>query len=265
MVLQASFSDPVTRKAKEWSPIDRMLANKRLSANKASPGRKSNQTLMETLPRLSQLSEAPAPRTTSVGCQSMGWQVLLSEAIAPERARVKVLEAELKDLRIQHSKLLKDREELSNSALLKDTEEASALQEAEKARAALTAELEALRQTHAAAVASHLAERQQFQEERDRWQEERAGLVREVASAGQAEKRCVEDLERLRSELRCCQEDSAALRRKYAALQEESSALAAERDHLLHRLETEQAEMIARVDVLQKRMSEGSGKVRTLR
>lgn len=263
MVIQASFADPVTRKAKEWSPIDRMLANKRLSATKGSPARRSNQTVMDPLPRLDQRSPTPPSRTTSVGCQSISWAVLLSEAIAPERARVKALEAELKALRAQHG------------ALVKDREESTALQEAEEAGAALAAELEALRQRHEEALARHDAERsahdeerqqfqierQQFQQDREQWQEERANLLREASSASGAEKRCVEDLEHLRKELRCCKENSADLRRKYAALQEESEALTRERDHLLQRLEVEQAEMIARVDALQQRMS-GSGKVR---
>lgn len=264
MVIQAAFSDPVTRKAKEWSPIDRMLANKRLSASKGSPSRRSNQTITEQpLPRLNQRSPTPPARTSSAGCQTVGWQVLLAEAIASERARVKALEAELKALSAKYS------------ACVKDCEKSTALQEAQAAGAALAADLEAMRQAHEAERLQFEAERlqfkaerlqfeeerQQFRQDHERWQEERASLLREATSAGQSEKRCAEELEHLRKQLRSCQEDATVLRRKYAKLQEESDALTRERDHLLHRLEVEQAEMIARVDALQQRMS-GSGKVR---
>jgi len=245
MALQAHFADPVPRKAKDWSPIDRMLASKRSSKGAASPTPNKMQALAADMPAL--LRQPPTAKTVAV--QTMPWSAILDEAVSPERARISSLQAEVKKVRA----LLSERE-----ALLKEREEGTrgaedAARRHQQAYDELVAELEAVRRAHREAQAEH-------QDECQRWQEERAALVRGVEASDEAGRRDHKDLEHFRAELRRSQEDCTTSKRKCSALQEENSALAKERDSLLQRLEVEQADMIARVDALQRRMSEKPSK-----
>lgn len=268
MALQASFAEAAPRKAQEWSPIDRMLANKR-SSKRSSP--KKQRASLE-LPPLPQQQRAPAPaarqqrapapapqeqrapvpaRTAAAGSQTAAWHVLVAEATAPERARVQALQAQLKALRTQT-------EEHEEAAAIAQVASASV----NAANATLALELQAVKQQLEEERAARDAEREQ-------WAVDREWLQDEVAATSGAEKRGVEELERLRAEVRRSKDDVAALRKKCGALQQDSEALARERDalaeeksHLLQRLEVEQAEMIARVDALQRKMSERPAKVR---
>lgn len=250
MVFQASFDAPAPRRAKEWSPIDRMLANKRGSGSRRnSPARAPAPPELPPLPP--QAPQQPSIRTASAACQTVSWSALTAEVLAPEKARTQALQAELKALRAQ----MKEREGAAIAA------DAAAASDAE-ARSALVAELEAARQLLS-------QERADREEERRAWLEEQQRLQDQVAAAGGVEKRRAEDLEHLRAELMRSKDDAAVLRKKFGPLQQEVEALTRERDslskekdHLLQRLEVEQAEMMARVEVLQRKMDERPSKGR---
>mmetsp|Transcript_64114 Transcript_64114/g.137732 ORF Transcript_64114/g.137732 Transcript_64114/m.137732 type:complete len:250 (+) Transcript_64114:75-824(+) len=236
---------PPRSKVKEWSPVDRMLAAKRGSKT-PSPKPPPLQAARDLPPLQRSAPSAPPPRTSCAGAQTQSWPTLISEALAPERSKSAALQSELKALRAE----LKEREDGVRAA------GDQAAEEAERTRLALEEELAALRQANAEAMNGHEEERRrwdeersQFQEEKRRWreeqrawQEERQGLRHDASLVGE-----------LRGELEHRNDDICELRRNYKALQEESKALAQERDLLLERLETEQAEMMARVEKLERR------------
>lgn len=248
--LQATFADPAPPRKKEWSPIDRMLANKRASGSKRS----SPTTMMEKLSPRDQtpVYSKPQTRTATVGSQTPAWNVLVTEAVAPERARVQALQAELKALRAH----VKERDDAARVA------EAAAASHA-NAREAMASELEVAQQLLAEAREARENEQEAWAEERRSWEEERSRLQLEASSAGSTESRFREDLEHLRAELKRSKDDTMALRKKHGKLQQDmdelarvKEALAKEKDDLLQQLEVEQAEMIARVDALQRKMTE---------
>merc|ERR1711972_595479 len=97
--------------------------------------------------------------------------------------------------------------------------------------------------------------------ERNAWEVERQNMQQKILSATSAGERNNDSLEYLRVELQRSKDEVAAANKKYSALREahdalskEKAALSNEKDHLLERLEVEQAEMMARVDALQERM-----------
>merc|ERR1712070_178567 len=205
-----------------------------------------------------QAPSQPRAATATVACQTTAWNVLVAEAVASERTRSQALQAELKALRAQ----MEDREEAARAA------DAAAAESAE-AHGTLALELHAARRSLDEARAFHEKEKEAWEEERRSWQEERARLKREADLAGSSERRGVEDIEHLRSELKRSKDEAAALRKKLGALQQdmqslttEKNALAKEKDSLLERLEQEQAEMMARVEALDRRIAERPVKAR---
>lgn len=249
MVLQASFADPAPKRVKDWSPIDRMLANKRGSGSK----RNSPTTMTKLSSEAPPPSQQPAPPTRTVSSASQ-----TTEVVPPERMQVQALQAELKALRAQ----------------MKRQEEAAKAREADAAShvgagEVLASELEALRQLLHDTKAAHTRREDAWVEERQSWEKERARLKEEVTLAGSSERRGAQDLEHLRAELKRSQDDALAARKKCSKLQQdldslsrEKDSLKVEKDGLLERLEVEQAEMIERVDALQRKMSERPCKVK---
>jgi len=241
--MQASFPEIAPKKTKEWSPIDRMLANKR-----GSSGKRNSSTLTS---ELQSLPRSTPPRSATVGCQTIAWNVLVAEAVASERTRTQALQGELKALQAR----VKEREAAASAA------EASAASHAEAARCAGN-QLELAQQLLEETRAAHRKEQEAWEEERQAAEDERRRLQGEVDSAGSASKRGVEDQDHLRSELKRSKDEATSLRKKCSGLQQEltslareKDSLAKEKDNLLQRLEVEQAEMIERVDALQRKMS----------
>lgn len=245
--LQASFPDPVGKKKQEWSPIDRMLANKR--GGRKSPSRKK-EAAASMLPQVGsgEHRESPYPKESTESCQTMSWSAVLAEAVAPERQRIATLQADLKALKAQ----LKGREEGARGMEAREREEAD---RQAQALAALQAELERLREDSKAELEAREVElRAEFADERRLWEAQVEKLKREVANAAEARKLDSEDFERMRAELEKAKADCKEVRKKDAGIKEQLAAVSAERDALLKRLEAEQAEMIARVEALDRRM-----------
>lgn len=234
---------PSTKKVKEWSPIDRMLAQKRGSKSASpKPPRMQGTPPGDNLPPLSQAAPAPA-RTASAQVQTKSWDSLLTEALAPERQRCTALQAELKSLRAQ----LKEKErawEVNSSTQAQELEKQWTSE-----RADLEAQLAALRDGQEAVRAEHEAERQ-------RWQTTEHELRTLLENAKDAGKTGREDVGVLREQLTKSQQDVKDLHRQIAKLREENAAMATERDMLMQRLEDEQQEQMARVDALEQRFLE---------
>jgi chromosome segregation ATPase len=202
--------------------------------------------------------QAVHTRTLATGCQTVAWDVLVSEAVATERIRTQEMQSKLDALRAQ----LQEHEKAGAAAKAAATSRADGYE-------ALMAELLATRQSLEEEQAAHRKEQEAWEEERQGWMEEKVRWQREVAAAGDAQRRHADDLQHLRSELKCSKEDTAVLRKKCCSLQkelellgQEKDSLSREKDTLLERLEVEQAEMIARVDALQRQMLERPCKVR---
>jgi len=219
MVFQeASFPTRQAKAAKDWSPIDRMLANKR-GQTKAR----------RELPPLEHHVPPPVSTATS-STQTASWASVCAEIVAPEKSRALALE--------------KDAGEREADDQRREAELQANLRESERRRGELEVELEAARQAAAEAAAAREEERCRWQRDQREWQEERTILKEDAA-------RCSD----LRRELEKRNADIADLRKAYNKLEEESTALGLERDQLMQRLEVEQVEMMKRVDELEKRGS----------
>mmetsp|Transcript_46758 Transcript_46758/g.138139 ORF Transcript_46758/g.138139 Transcript_46758/m.138139 type:complete len:260 (-) Transcript_46758:16-795(-) len=248
--MEGAFGAPPSgRKKEDWSPINRMLSNKK--------GPRKN-----SLPPALPATPPQAPQMKSTATQCVTWAVLQAEAAAPERSRANALEAEVRRLKAQ----LREREEGAEGV------QARALEEAELRRQALERELAAARQAASDAAAAREQQRQSLEEERSRFEEERQLFdeerLRWQAERGEhlaAEGRWQEErgslqaeaaqLPKLRGDLEQSRGDLDKLRLAFKELQGELKGLGEERDHLLHRLETEQAEMMARVEKLEAKRS----------
>jgi len=248
MVLQANFADHAPKRVKEWSPIDRMLANKRsLSAKRSSASTMAQ--LVSDVP----VPEPPPPRSRSSTASTQ-----TSDGLRPEKAQILALEAEVASLRAQ-LKRQKEAMDASQAEL--------ALRDA--ASSSLEAELQESKQLLQKTRETHQSEQDAWEQERQCLEEDKARLQEQVASAKCSGKHDAEDREHLRRDLKKSQDDLVAARRKCSKLQQdleslncEKMSLTREKDGLLERLETEQAEMIARVDALQHKMAERSPTVR---
>lgn len=237
MVFQeASFPARQAKKVNDWSPIDRMLANKRGQQKPLAPA---------GLPPLQDRQSPPRPHTTTGSTQTASWTALAVEIAAPEKSRANVLEKELKSVRA----LLKQLEEGAKDAGTREADEQrraaeleARLEDSERQRRELEAELQAARQAAAEATSSRDEQRRRFEIEQREWQEERAALKEEAS-------RCFD----LRRELEKRNVDLGDLRKAYNKLVEESKAVGEERDQLMQRLEVEQAEMMKRVEQLEMR------------
>lgn len=247
MVLQeASFPSRPQKKVNDWSPIDRMLANKRSGSGRPQKSGGADLPPLQRMgPAAAPTPQASAGAQANAGTQTASWAALVSEAAAPERARANALEKELKSQRA----LLKTLEEGGRAADAKEAEEQrraleiqEQLQDSERQRLALEAELGALRRAAAEAAAGREEERRLWDRDRREWQEERAALKEEASRAFD-----------LRKELGKRNGDIGDLRTAYNTLDQEKKALQEEYNKLLERLEVEQAAMIARVEKLEQR------------
>jgi len=224
--------------AHDWSPINRMLASKR-SSKCLSPKPPPLQQARDAhgLPR----PLAAPPATAAASVQTASWPALAKEVVAPERERVAALQRELASLRAT----AKEQEEVARLAA------SEAEEKAERRRLAHEAEVVELQQSHADVLAAHDEERQQWQELQSRWQEERREWREERAALKSEAARASE----LRSELQRRSDSIEELRREYNKLQEVAQSATQERDRLMDRLEVEQAEMMARVEKLERQGS----------
>lgn len=250
-MLQPDFGEPQRKIVKDWSPIDRMLANKRVSS-KGGPLRPVS--AVRSVPVAPSPPPAPATAlptqsvaTQSCSAQTSSWKDLLREAMEPQQRRLRELEAEL----------AASKTSLRASEVRADAAEAK-LRERESgehaAFATQAAELEALRRK----LAEGDEERRRLEADRSlegkRWADERAALEIEVKGLRDALGKVDDsDIEQLRGQLELKDWDNEALGRRCAQLQSELDSITAERDHLLERLETEQAEMMQRVEKLERR------------
>mmetsp|Transcript_48830 Transcript_48830/g.87934 ORF Transcript_48830/g.87934 Transcript_48830/m.87934 type:complete len:252 (-) Transcript_48830:93-848(-) len=240
---------PPSKKVKEWSPIDRMLANKR-SSKSASPKPPKLQAASNDLPPLSNPPSAPGSvRTTSAQTQTTTWEKLIAEAVAPEKQRCTSLQAELKTLKAQLQE--KERE----LHLQSDAKALAA--ELEQRWASERAELQA---QAAAFCHERDAARAELETQRMQWLEKEKELRSQIGSAQEYGKSTREDLTELREKYGRSQEDVKGLHKQIAALREENAKVAQERDQLLQRLEDEQREMMARVDAVEQRLLQKAGK-----
>eukprot|EP00435_Cladocopium_sp_Y103_P052725 s1365_g16.t1 len=277
---------PPQRRIKEWSPIDRMLAEKG-----------SKRRSKTELPPLS--PPPPPPVTTAeVQVQTESWEVLLQEAVAaalvPEHEKYKALQAEIramqqqlkeKDEEIERGKRETDRCKREIESCKREIESCkrSAAEAAAEAQNAHTAELtQYLEEKKSLDDFKRLVEKQRLQwtQERDaleasqnllraelqsarteasdeRWQKEEMekDLSSQLEAARKARADCREEMDALQDQLRRSQDDMKSLQKQMAALKEEHRAVAKERDDLLQRLEDEQAEMIARVAAMEEQLS----------
>lgn len=243
MALLASFEERSSQKAKEWSPIDRMIAGRR-----GPPKSKSPAPRPQELPQLPQLSQQPpwrpeASKGVSSSTQTASWETLMAEAAAREKRKTGAVQAELKALRMQ----LEESEAGSRAAAARHALEAAELQ------AALAEARQAAGQVQRGSEAAE-----------DEAEARREALRREAAARELA---CREDLTKLRGELAGCKDDldksrsqCHGLSKERAALEASVASFTAERDYLLERLEVEQAAMMARVEFLERRPSNGGGR-----
>lgn len=243
--MEVGFPELPTRRVKEWSPIDRMLAAKKGSKSNSPKPRQVCE-----LPPLTQPSPEPArppPATADGHTQTATWAALVAEASLPERQRREALQGELKCLKA----LLLQREEETRAAEAKASAGVSQVE-------ALKAELERL-QNELAAV---LADREQ---ERLKWAQQELQWRSSASEADEKGRRGREDLEHLRNELSASQSEAEVLRRRLLALQDERNKLLDENNALAEKLnllwqgkEDEQAVLMARVELLERKLNERS-------
>mmetsp|Transcript_41065 Transcript_41065/g.113114 ORF Transcript_41065/g.113114 Transcript_41065/m.113114 type:complete len:239 (+) Transcript_41065:34-750(+) len=235
------------RQAKEWSPIDRMLSSKRGSKS-MSPNTRPQHAQTPDLPPLPSPSPVPPwhppkPRNLGTATQTASWASLVAEITGTERHRATAFHAELKAIRMQ----LRDAENAAKESEVEQRAEAATWSET---RAALEDELAEARRRIVATEAAY--------------EEERAALLVEA----DARRRNLEDVDFLRSDLERCREELESVRserqnlkRSNLALKEEARVLVQERDALLERFEEEQAEMLARVERMERRIPQRTSKL----
>lgn len=270
---------PPQRRIKEWSPIDRMLAEKG-----------SKRRSKTELPPLS--PPPPPPVTTAeVQVQTESWEVLLKEAVAaalvPEHEKYKALQAEIRamqqQLKEKDEEIERGKREIDRCKREIESCKRSAAEAVAEAQNAHTAELaQYLEEKKSLDDFKRLVEKQRLQwsQERDaleasqnllraelqsarteasdeRWQKEEMDkdLSSQLEAARKARADCREEMDALQDQLRRTQDDMKSLQKQMAALKEEHRAVAKERDDLLQRLEDEQAEMIARVAAMEEQLS----------
>jgi len=202
----------------EWSPINRMLANRQRSSKSASP--------VPPMPAPSRPSPCP-PQCSSSGTQTASWSTLAAEAAAADRKRVKALQQDVASLQAA----LREHEENARTMAL------SADETAEQLRQAHAAEMLAVHASCAEKVAALEEDRQRLEEASRRWEEDRQ-LWQEERSELRLE---AEHADAMRKELLRRNQNIDDLRKECRALQDSSKDLMRERDSLLERLEVEQA------------------------
>ncbi|CAJ1343163.1 unnamed protein product [Effrenium voratum] len=245
------FADhkPPGRRVKEWSPIDRMLAEKG-----------SKRRSKTELPPLS--PPPPVVTTAEAQVQSTSWEALLKEALAPELQKQRALQSDLKALQLR----LKEKQcELDAQSEAHAAEQAQWAEDRrsvedfkktmEKARTQWLQEQQALEASHNLLSAELRSARSELEAERYQREELEKDLASQQDSARKARAQSREEVEVLQDQLRRSQDDMKSLQKQMAALKEEHASVAKERDDLLQRLEDEQAEMILRVAAVEERLS----------
>lgn len=235
------------RNSKNWSPIERMLQNKRSSSEpvkrkeRPAPKVPSNQKL----PPLSQSSTPPTSGSANEGTQTRSWTDLLQESLAPEKQRCQAFQQEARASKVRAEKL---------EERLKEMEEAQRQQGSSSASTSRISELEGQLQT-----ASQQRDEARFnlQKANAVWEEERAALQRDLNQALAARK---EDSDFLRAALEKEKAEKASLSKKCQGMEGDIAALTQERDVLLQRLEEEQKTMVARVHALEEQINKRSGR-----
>jgi len=224
----------------EWSPINRMLANRQRSSKSASPvQQKPVSSCRDPIPSPLLRSSPSPPQHISLGTQTSSWPTLVAEIAAVDRKRVKALQQNVASLQAA----LKEHEENAR-AIAMCTDEA-----AEQMRHMHAAELAAIHTNCAEKAAAHEEDKQKlvemsrsWQEDRQLWQEERAELRVQAEHA-----------DAMRQELHRRNQNIDDLRKECRVLQQSSKDLISERDALLQRLEVEQVQMNERIARLEKR------------
>lgn len=256
-MLQPDFGEPQRKIVKDWSPIDRMLANKRSS--KGGPLRQVSRDLPPLAPSPPPAPASPLPAQTAVtqagsAQTSPSWSEVLQEAVEPQQRRIRKLETELAASRA--ALCASEARVEAVQAKLRESEASG-----REAFAAQSIELETLRQNLAESGEEQRRLEADRQDESQRWAGERAALEAEMKSLRDAlGEKDNGDLEQLRGQLELKDWDYEALGRRCAQMQSELDSITAERNHLLERLETEQEEMMKRVEKLERRERKPSGR-----
>mmetsp|Transcript_25903 Transcript_25903/g.56266 ORF Transcript_25903/g.56266 Transcript_25903/m.56266 type:complete len:266 (-) Transcript_25903:47-844(-) len=242
------------KKSQEWSPINRMLASKQRGGKTPSKAHLLPQD-PTNLPRPMPASTTPVPPTTATSCtQTVSWDVLVAEAMAPERARAEALQKRVAALENQAKQ--REREALENADAARSSEAAllatatARIEELEReakasaaskaaAEEALEAEKKARAEDAAAAKTVLEAERAAWRDKQSRFEEDQSAASKLLRSEKSAASALAEEVDKLKA--------------SKSELEEALRAITAERDRLLERLEVEQAEIAARVAKLEER------------
>lgn len=285
MSIQGPGAVPAVRKAKEWSPIDRMIASNNKGKRRGSKSPKPAPiTELPPLPKVAAtpplepspkhgISKQPLVATASV--QTTSWEAVMEQAIAPARQRADDLETLVGKLRAQ-LRLAEEGAKASAQAIAPERQRAYDLEalvrslraqlqeEAEASAQALEAKRHALslEESSSCRIAELEAElralRKEREQERNRSEEERGALASQLCKAQEETRQGRLKIGSLRDQLTESQNEVDELRERCKGLRENCKALAGERDSLMSRMEQEQAEMMARVEQMERRMSRPS-------
>mmetsp|Transcript_65301 Transcript_65301/g.156089 ORF Transcript_65301/g.156089 Transcript_65301/m.156089 type:complete len:296 (+) Transcript_65301:101-988(+) len=244
VVLPARATVPL----KDWSPIDRMLATKHpLKGRRAQrPPFQAVATELLTQSATGSL-HAPVPAAASAvpvvastptpsfsvdaGAQTSPWQAVIAEACRPQKEQIRNLQAELQQLQKQ----------LAASEAARVAAESAA----GNAKEEVLETRQVSKQVAADAEARH-KELESLRRESAARKKEREYFEKRLEDAES-------EIQHLRSEAERARRDQDKVVAKCAELREQAATVTAERDGLLQRLEVEQAEMIKRVDALERR------------
>lgn len=232
-----------SKRSKQWSPIERMLQNKRSNSEpvkrkeRPAPKVPSNQRL----PPLAQSNTSqPSGYPANAVTQTRSWSELLQESLAPERQRSQALQQEARTWKVRAEKA---------------EERLKQIEDAEGDSSASNARIYELEGQLTAALQKCEEERFSLEKAKAIWEDERAALQRELNQSLAAKK---EDGDFLRAALEKEKTEKAALSKKSQGMEVDIQALTAERDELLKRLEEEQKTMVARVHALEEQINKRS-------
>lgn len=249
MAVQANFPDRPARKAKDWSPIDRMLSHKRQSKRSASP--RLSDVLPQLPPPAPTLSkEPPWDKSKGVSTASVqtveSWATAVSEAVDTERRRADALQKEVRSLqeRLKESDAAKTRYE-EDATRWKALHDKTLVDLHEKERGSLE-ETQAA-EAEIGCLRKDCTELRRELEDHGRRGAQDVGFLKEQLDKGN-------------TNLRHAQEECQELQMRCDEFRKEVAEVSSERDTLLKRLEVEQAEMAARVDKMERNMNERSSR-----
>eukprot|EP00929_Paragymnodinium_shiwhaense_P041333 TRINITY_DN21477_c0_g1_i1.p1 TRINITY_DN21477_c0_g1~~TRINITY_DN21477_c0_g1_i1.p1 ORF type:complete len:271 (+),score=98.32 TRINITY_DN21477_c0_g1_i1:134-946(+) len=235
MALQASFGERPVRKSKDWSPIDRMLAGKRASKRSASPMMQRLEE--EPPPTLPKDPPWEKPRTFKAsGTQTeKAWGEAEKKRIAALQAEVKALQAKVQESEAAQASAEGKVSELADS------------------NADLRVSIDELRKEHASAAKVAEEEIRRLKEENEALRKDADELHKR---GGQDAEYLKGQVDKAKRELKASRDECQELQTRLHELKQEAADLQVEKDILLERLEVEQAQMIARVDEMERRMKE---------